>query len=259
MKPLVKWSGGKSREIAMFEKYIPSHEDYVEPFFGGGAVFFHLQPKSGVLADVHPELINFYQQIAQGNGKEIHRRMSSLANEEDIYYKVRDEWESLDAVDEAVRFFYLRKTCYRGMLRYNSSGKFNIPFGRYKNFNYDELLDPKYQQVLSRMEIALKDFRVIFDENDSSDSFFFLDPPYDSEFTDYGYCSFGKDDHRDLAECVKGTQAKCLLVVGATEFIRDLYKGHIVGSYPKKYAFRLHSGRIQSDDIDNDHLIISNF
>jgi DNA adenine methylase len=86
----------------------------------------------------------------------------------------------------------------------------------------------------------------------------FLDPPYDSEFTDYGYCKFGKDEHRKLAKCFKETKIQCLMVIGKTDFIVELYKDYIVAEYPKKYRFKLHSGRI-GDNINTNHLIIKNY
>jgi DNA adenine methylase len=86
----------------------------------------------------------------------------------------------------------------------------------------------------------------------------FLDPPYDSEFTDYGYCQFGKDQHQLLAKFFKETKIKCLMIIGKTQFISDLYKNYIVGEYDKKYRFKLYAGRI-GDEINTKHLIIKNF
>ena len=86
----------------------------------------------------------------------------------------------------------------------------------------------------------------------------FLDPPYDSEFTDYGYCKFGKEEHKKLADLFKSTSIKCLLVIGKTDFIVSLYKDYIVDEYDKKYRFKLHSGRV-GDEINTKHLIIKNY
>ena len=86
----------------------------------------------------------------------------------------------------------------------------------------------------------------------------FLDPPYDSTFTDYGYCTFEKKDHKKLAECFKQTKIKCLMIIGKTDFICDLYKGYIVGEYDKKYRFKIHSGRV-GNEINTKHLIIKNY
>jgi DNA adenine methylase len=86
----------------------------------------------------------------------------------------------------------------------------------------------------------------------------FLDPPYDSEFTDYGYCTFGKEEHKKLANCFKTTNIKCLMIIGKTPFIEELYKEYIVADYDKKYRFKLHSGRI-GDEINTKHLVIKNY
>jgi len=258
MKPLFKWSGGKSKEIKLFSKFYPEYDLYIEPFFGGGAVYFDIAPKKAVIADVHTEMITFLKEMKKGNGKKIYDLMKQYPNDEKTYYYVRRELNINSDLLTAFRFFYLRKTCYRGMLRYNRKGQFNIPFGRYKTYNYEILLDEKYEKLLSNTDIYLKDFNYIFDNYNSKNNFVFLDPPYDSEFTDYGYCKFGKDKQIELAKRFKETKNKCLMIIGKTDFIEKLYSGYIYGSYDKKYAFKIHSGRIGAE-IDNQHLIIKNF
>lgn len=259
LKPLVKWSGGKHKEIRNFEDFFPEDfEVYIEPFVGGGAVFFDLNAQKNVISDVHEGLINFYKQLSLGNGLEIYNRLSELEVNEESYYRVRDQLEPKDDIDEAVIFYYLRKTAFRGMLRYNSKGKFNIPWGRYKSVNFEELKKEEYTDLLKRTDVRLSSFEDIFEEFDSESNFVFLDPPYDSKFTDYGYCKFGQDYQAKLAETFAKTKNKCLMVIGRTPLIEDLYRGYIVGSYPKKYNFRIHSGRV-GNEIDNDHLIIKNY
>jgi DNA adenine methylase len=258
MIPLIKWSGGKRDELQHILPFIPAYTRYIEPFVGGGAVFFHLAPPSAVISDVHPELIAMYRTIQRGGGKQIHDFMSTHPNTEDVYYQVRDQFVPTTDVEKACKFYYERKTCYRGMLRYNKKGKFNIPFGRYARIQYDDLLNPAYQELLARTVIRCDPFETIFAEYDDPNTFMFLDPPYDSEFTDYGYCSFGKEHHLRLAECFKTTKSKCLMVIGATPFIRELYAGFIVKEFEKKYAFKLHSGRVGTE-INNVHLVIANY
>lgn len=259
LSPLVKWSGGKSSEILKFSQHYPlSFNCYIEPFVGGGGVFFDLNFKKNVIADVHSELINFYTQIKEGNAIEIYDRVSKFGVEEETYYFVRDKMDVSDPIDDAVRFFYLRKMAFRGMLRYNKKGKFNIPWGRYKTVNYEVLKVPQYTELLKNTDIRLASFEEIFKEFNDENNFVFLDPPYDSTFTDYGYCKFGREYHSKLAELFKTTKNKCLLVIGESDFISDLYKDYIVESYHKKYMFKIHSGRIK-DEIDNKHLIIKNY
>jgi DNA adenine methylase len=259
LNPIVKWSGGKSDEIKSFIDYIPNDIDtYLEPFIGGGAVYFYLKPKKAAFSDVHEELIDFYKAIANNKGEEIYNFMSEHPNEEAEYYKIRDEFEINSPLDNAKRFYYLRKTCYRGMLRYNKKGKFNIPFGRYKTYNYEEVKNPEYYNLLKNTDIHLGSFEHLFQKYNDKKNFMFLDPPYDSEFTDYGYCTFDKEKQKQLAQCFKTTKIRCLMIIGKTEFISNLYKDYIVGEYDKKYRFKLHSGRI-GDEINTKHLIIKNY
>lgn len=244
LQPLIKWSGGKSDEIAKFLHHIPEEYDtYIEPFIGGGSVFFYLNPPKAVISDVHKELIDLYKSVGGGKSKDIHDFMEQNPNDEETYYRIRDTDAVEDELDSAKHFFYQRKTCFRGMLRYNRSGKFNIPFGKYKSINYDDLLNPAYEALLGRTEVVRKDFVEIFAEYDSEGNFIFLDPPYDSEFTDYGYCKFGKEEQRVLAECFKKSRARCLMIIGKTDFIANLYEGYIVGEYEKQYKFKLYAGR----------------
>lgn len=258
LSPIVKWSGGKKDEIKKFIDFIPKTFDtYLEPFIGGGAVYFHINPQNAVINDVHTELVDFYQSIKDGFSDEIYNFMKDHPNEEETYYKVRS-YKPSNRLENAQRFYYLRKTCFRGMLRYNKKGEFNIPYGRYKNYNFEDLKDKRYEELLKNTEVLNKDFKHIFDNYNSENNFMFLDPPYDSEFTDYGYCSFGKEEHKKLAKCFKETNIKCLMIIGKTEFISQLYDGYIVGEYNKNYRFKLHSGRI-GDEINTKHLIIMNY
>ena len=259
IKPLIKWSGGKSDEIKHFIKYIPlEYDTYIEPFIGGGSVYFHLFPHKAVISDVHKELIDLYQCISEGKSNEIYEFMNTHPNEEETYYLVRDHMSIHTPLDSANRFYYERKTCFRGMLRYNKSGKFNIPFGKYKTINYSELRNPKYEELLKKTEILNKSFEYIFENYNNENNFMFLDPPYDSEFTDYGYCQFGKKEQLILANLFKETKIKCLMIIGKTDYISELYKDYIVDEYEKKYKFKIYDGRI-GDEINTKHLIIKNY
>ena len=151
LTPLIKWSGGKSDEIKMFEKYFPdSYNLYIEPFIGGGSVYFYLNPDNAVINDIHIELIDLYQSIGEGESDKIYEFMENNPNDEETYYKIRDEMIINDKLDSAKRFYYQRKTCFRGMLRYNKNGKFNIPFGRYKTINYNDLKNKDYELLLNK-------------------------------------------------------------------------------------------------------------
>jgi len=259
LKPLIKWSGGKSDEIKKIVEYIPKDYDvYLEPFIGGGSLYFYLNPMKSAISDVHSELIYLYEAIKMGGAYSIHEYMRKHPNNEATYYQIRDVIPANTELDMAKRFYYQRKTCFRGMLRYNKSGKFNIPFGKYKTINYEDLLNPDYETLLQRTDIFNKSFEYIFENYNTERNFMFLDPPYDSEFTDYGYCKFGREEHLKLAKCFKTTKIRCLMVIGNTPFIEELYRDYIVAEYDKKYRFKLYAGRI-GDEINTTHLVIANY
>jgi DNA adenine methylase len=288
LKPLFKWSGGKRREIKLFKHHYPENFNiFVEPFVGAGAVFFDLNFKGeNFIADVHDEVISYYKQFrnvenvekmvefmdnpwlhllkSKGNSERQSEIYTSLPPEfqrtgEATYYYVRDGMKITNDLKKACRFCFLRKTAYRGMLRYNPKGEFNIPWGKYKNLNYEELKDERYTQLLERTTIREWSFEKTMTKfRNREDAFIFLDPPYDSEFSDYK-TPFGKENHRELSEFFKTSKAKCLLVIGDTPYIRELYKGYIAEEYSKNYAFRIHSDRVTAENIDNLHLIIKNY
>lgn len=280
LKPLVKWSGGKKDEIRKFEKYIPQDiinpcliypqnqtSIYIEPFVGGGSLFFHLNPKNAVINDIHPELVDLYKSVKKGYGQIIYTFMLNHNNDEETYYRIRDEFQTCSLGEEAtgnetlqnaMRFYYLRKTCFRGMLRYNKQGRFNIPFGWYKTYNFEDIKNKAYEDLLKRTEICCENFESIFEKHNDERNFMFLDPPYDSEFTDYGYCEFNKTNHIRLAELFKKTETRCLMIIGKTPFIENLYKGYIVDEYEKNYRFKIHSSRI-GNEINRKHLVLINY
>lgn len=259
LHPIIKWSGGKQDEIKSFISHVPTDIDtYIEPFIGGGALYFHLGHNKNVINDVHPELIDFYNSIKKGHSADIYKFMEEHPNNETEYYNIRDNFTISNPLDNAKRFYYLRKTCYRGMMRYNSSGGFNIPYGKYKSINFEDLKNPKYEEILKNTDIYNGSFEHIFEKYDDKNNFMFLDPPYDSKFTNYGYCQFGKEEHTKLAQCFKDTNIRCLMIIGKTDFISNLYTDYIVDEYDKKYRFKLHSGRV-GNEIDTKHLIIKNY
>ena len=139
--PVVKWVGGKRQLIPEMEKYFPNdYGRYYEPFVGGGAVLFYMQPRKANISDSNKELVNLYKVIME-NPTGLIVDLSKHRNEEDYFYSVRgldrdkDIYSSLSDVERASRLVFLNKTCYNGLFRVNSSGEFNSPFGRYRNPN----------------------------------------------------------------------------------------------------------------------------
>jgi len=270
LKPMCKWSGGKRNEIPTFKKYYPKKFDrFIEPFAGGAAVFFELNFDGlNVINDIHPDLINFYQQVSLGHAEEIYRLVKSFGVGEIEYYIVRGGGKKLingetpfkpkNDIERAAQFYYLRKTCFRGMLRYNDKGEFNIPWGKYKTANFEELKNKEYTDLLSRTDIMIGDYVKVFEKYNSKNNFCFIDQPYDSVFSDYGFDNFNRNKQIELSELFKTTENQCLMVVGGSDFIRELYDGYIKFEYPKNYAFKIHSGRVGSE-INVNHLVITNY
>lgn len=270
LKPLCKWSGGKRDEIKEFKHLYPSNfKRYIEPFAGGAAVFFDLEFEGdNVINDVHPELVNFYRQMSNGHSQQIYDLVSSWGISETDYYFVRGGGKKLpkgapvftptNDIEKAAQFIYLRKTCFRGMIRYNSDGKFNIPWGKYKSVNFDDLINPRYTSLLERTKILEGDYSQIFQQYNHPDNFFFIDQPYDSAFNDYGGDNFTRDNQVELFNQFQNTQSKCMMVVGGSEFIRELYSGYIIKEYPKNYSFKIYAGRV-GNEINVNHLVVTNY
>ena len=161
MKPLVKYRGGKSKEIPHLIKHIPKYNGrYIEPFFGGGALFFHLEPKRAIINDINSKLISFYlgvkndfdtlkeeltelervYTINRRNFEELKSKTPDKRvddNNEPLYYQIRDMFNELTEkkYSDALLYFFINKTSYSGMIRYNAKGEFNVPYGRYANLN----------------------------------------------------------------------------------------------------------------------------
>ena len=178
---------------------------------------------------------------------------------EALYYKLRNmfnhkiECEYLDSVI----YFFINKTAYSGMIRYNAKGEYNVPFGRYKNLNTKLITDDHYE-LLKKADIYNCDYSEIFNMA-KSDDFIFLDPPYDCVFSDYGNESykngFGEDEHRRLASDFVNLPCKALLVIGKTELTEELYGKYIVEEYNKSYAVNIRN-RFKADA---KHIIVTNY
>jgi len=244
-KPPVKWAGGKSQLLSQFEPLFPDKEFdlYIEPFLGGGAVFFHLLPQKAILIDNNFELINFYR-VARDNLEELLSDLDKHKNTPDYYYEIRAvDVNKLDKVQRASRFLYLNKTGYNGLWRVNRKGQFNVPYGRYKNPNIkDEDNLRKVSEALKRAEIIHGDFSLA-KEYVTKRTFIYFDPPYHplsntANFTSYTSDSFDADDQKRLAKLFRELDEKgCMLMLSNsdTPFIKKLYQGRNIA---KVYARR---------------------
>jgi DNA adenine methylase (dam) len=213
--------------------YPKTHTHYHEPFFGGGALFFDLEPKDGTINDTNPRLINFYKQV-RDNPEELIKllrsfdepesnpdpeRQFSSANRKgkgikNYYYQQRELFnnrpygDEYDELEESALLLYLNRTCYNGLYRENSSGGFNVPIGRYNNPDWvraDEIR--KASRVLDDTEIRNTGFEYIT-EVAKEDDLVYFDPPYEpmsptAYFTDYSAEGFGKADQERLRDAAQ--------------------------------------------------------
>ncbi|MBI5572979.1 MAG: DNA adenine methylase [Elusimicrobia bacterium] len=239
--PFLKWAGGKGQLLKQIERLFPSRfNNYIEPFSGGGAVFFYLystdrlNDKKTILIDSNEELINCYLAIKKDVNKLIKILCSEkFVNTEEVFYEIRAE-EPKDMFESAARTLYLNKTCYNGLYRVNSSGKFNVPFGRYRNpliCDVDNL--ETVHTALKNIKIVLGDFEKCLEYAQPHD-FIYFDPPYQpisktSSFTGYTKNLFNEKEQERLAELVqKLDKRKCKIMLSNSDnpFIEGLYKDY---------------------------------
>jgi DNA adenine methylase len=224
LSPPLKWAGGKRWLLPKIESVWLNHRHrrYVEPFCGGLAVALGLQPKRALLNDVNPHLINFYQQARRGLSLEIEARY-----DEQLFYAHRDRFNKLvrddraQTAEAAQLFYYLNRTGYNGLCRFNRSGEFNVPFGQYKTVNYVTDFSA-YRKVFRGWTFSSKDLAKL--PIDSED-FIYADPPYDVEFTTYSAGGFSWDDQVRTAELLAKHRGPVLLSNQATKRIEKLYRG----------------------------------
>ena len=208
-KPILKWAGGKTQLLGeLCAKVPPRYGKYIEPFFGGGALFFALAPKRAVLADSNPELINMYRAVA-ADAEQVIAHLEQYENTSEHFYEVRAlDWEQLSPVEAAARTIFLNKTCFNGLYRVNQKGQFNVPFGRYKNPKIcDRAAILAATRVLSRAEIICGDYLDVLETHAAAGDLIFLDPPYlpisaYADFKRYTKERFYEEDHVRLAEMV---------------------------------------------------------
>ena len=370
MNPLIKWPGGKSGELEILEKFVPDFDRYIEPFFGGGAMFFRLAPEKAVINDTSPMLMDFYSllkkqderfrellmcyndsfcqlyetcreeyseilklykgfssgmtgrealcelleefsavladRLLSGSGRKLVFDRSSFIrsltdnavekfrrtvdnnakkpfSEEDLmsnlitgftggYYMyfrgIYNDLE-LDRIPEqsvqyrAANFFFIREYCYGSMFRYNSKHEFNIPYGgiSYNTKNLrgkiDNMFSTETAEVFRGTEICCCDFEDMLRKTELTErDFVFLDPPYDTDFSDYEGKDFTKHDQIRLCELLKTIPAKFLLVIKNTDFISELYNDdeHFsIHSFDNRYTYNVRGRNEQKVK----HLIIT--
>jgi len=371
LRPIIKWTGGKYDEFALFADHIPAFSRYIEPFFGGGGVFFALQPQvHSLINDKSSDLINFYHQIGGETFKtdllnyadawdeltELHEKLwincktafigfvkekitfeafserlikyfpkhldnakllkmvdfivdqslfekmilASLADKAKRIKRIRKVEErnfslaelethfetgikggtylffrkllnlqqkqklTLTPSKAAANWYFIREFCYGAMFRFNAKGDFNIPYGgiayNRKNFRKKvaKIFNAPITDLFGRTTITNLDFEAFFQQIElKKTDFIFVDPPYDSEFSEYDQSEFGRDDQERLASNLIKMEAKWMMVIKETTFIRELYSHPNVKiiTFNKRYAYNVR-GR---NNRDVTHLIITNY
>lgn len=286
MKPIIKYCGGKSREIKYFAKYFPDDfgtdsGTYYEPFLGGGAVFFRFMPKNAFLSDSNRQLMDFYKDFSKHYTR-VRRELEALEAEyrlnqreyelektinpeehvvnrnENRYYLFRSAMNGHRYCDynSATIYYYINRLAYAGLTRFNSRGEFNAPFGHYKKFSIENA-DLAHAQLLQQAELKCCKYKYAFERAcgaDSARNFMFLDPPYNGVFSNYG-TPFGEKEHRELAQDFRNLSCKALMVIGKTPLTEELYRGLIKDEYGVKYAIDIKNRMPRN----NGHLIITNY
>ncbi len=230
LKPPLKWAGGKRWLLPRLASLWQSHSSrrYVEPFCGGLAAPLGLRPTHALLNDINPHLINFYNHLQRGLEITI-----EMKNEEQSFYRHRTRFNKLikdsewPGTEAAQLFYYLNRTCFNGLCRFNQSGEFNVPFGRHKSISYAKGFS-QFRPVFENWTFTSSDISALRIE---AEDFIYADPPYDVEFTTYSAGGFGWDDQVRTAEWLAGHPGPVVLSNQATTRIVALYE---------KLGFRIH-------------------
>ncbi|MCL2383808.1 MAG: DNA adenine methylase [Oscillospiraceae bacterium] len=260
--PVLKWVGGKRQLLPEIQKYKPKTiTAYYEPFVGGGAVLFALQPKKAVINDINSDLINVYN-VIKDNVEELINELDNkekYLNNAECFYSIREidresnKFDKLTKIEKAARVIYLNKTCYNGLYRVNSAGKFNSPFGSYKNPNIvnSEVLRA-VSNYFNRAEITFLngDFANTV-EKINKGAFVYFDPPYapiskTSNFTGYSEGGFGEAEQirlKELCDELNQKGVKFLLSNSDCEFIRELYKDYEIIEIKAKRSINSNANR----------------
>lgn len=237
--PIVKWVGGKRQLMFELLKNMPeNYNRYFEPFIGGGALFFELQPEGAYISDMNGELINLYN-VVKNNVYELIDELKKHEISKEYFMNIRNidrtkKYEKWSDIQKASRFIYLNRTCFNGMYRVNSKGEFNVPFGNYKNPRIiDEHNLINCSNLLQKTEIRNTDFSEILKYAQKGD-FVYFDPPYvplneTSSFTSYTKEGFDLDMQlklRDVCDELDSMGVNFMLSNSDTKFVNELYENY---------------------------------
>jgi len=237
LRPPLKWAGGKRWLVPHLSQYWTAHSErrLVEPFCGGLAVTLGLSPRKALLNDRNPHLIHFYSWLKRGllvksdaPDSSDHKNLVEIRmeNDEKLFYAHRRRFNELlgnggaESAETAVLFYYLNRTGFNGLCRFNKSGEFNVPFGDYNRINYTRDFTG-YRQTFEKWEFTSGDFE---DVPLKANDFIYADPPYDVEFTHYSKEGFGWNEQVRTAEWLSRHKGPVILSNQATDRIKELYQ-----------------------------------
>ncbi|MED9918856.1 MAG: Dam family site-specific DNA-(adenine-N6)-methyltransferase [[Eubacterium] siraeum] len=258
-KPILKWAGGKTQMLGELMPRIPkTYGRYIEPFFGGGALFFSLKPENAIIADSNPELINMYLQVAH-HVDDVIECLQKYENTSEMFYEVRSlDWQTLPKAEAAARTIYLNKTCFNGLYRVNRSGQFNTPFGKYKNPKICDIDALRLaSEALRKADILCGDYILVLEHYAQPGDFVFLDPPYlpiseNSDFKRYTKEQFYEDDHVELAKMI-GTlhERGCYVILTNSNhpLVHQLYEQYKIEVIQTKRHISCHGDTRKGEDV----------
>ena len=268
MNPIIKWTGGKRKEIILFKDFLPLNIDdllYIEPFFGGGSLFFYLLPKHSVINDFDADLMCFYRAVKDQDEcflKMVTKFSKFLYTNKDNTKIVRGEeyykWRQLKPTnnsERAARFYIVNQMAFNGMRRFNAKGEFNIPYGNYKSLDVDRLRDKEVLAALNNSDIHNGEYTTCL--LDKKDCFIFIDPPYTRVFKEYSPGNiFAEDEQRKLASRLKSLKhSKWMVIIDKSDLTVELYKDHIIKEYSLRYGNNI-KNRYNSEAI---HIVCTNY
>jgi DNA adenine methylase len=238
VNPILRWAGGKRRLVRKLEMLLPTDwNNYLEPMVGSGALFFHLAPEKAILADLNPDLMNFYG-VLRDDPSDLVGRLKNLRASRESYYHMRD-MKPRSKLERAIRFAYLNRLCWNGLYRVNKGGKFNVPMGdRLPEtlWNTKELY--RAAKILASADLITGDFKLTLRKAKRGD-FVFVDPPYprgapvSTSFNRYCSDSFSPADHKRLGRAVRSLDKR-----GVATMILLASSKDILPCYPTSFHHR---------------------
>lgn len=233
MQPFIKWAGGKRWLAPDLHVWMPpKFNKYLEPFLGGGAIFFHLQPKRAILSDFNAELIEAYRSIRDAP-RDVEKLLSEhqSRHNDEYYYEVR-ALEPADPIEAAARFLYLNRTCWNGLYRVNLNGKFNVPRGTKNSIVIPGESFESISSVLKNVDLDSCDFEKTIDRAKHGD-LVYVDPPYTVKHNFNGFLKYNQnifswnDQIRLRDACFAAKERGATVIVSNADHasVHDLYKG----------------------------------